>query len=99
MTRDRDCPINPLATHTIYIEGNMETIAKTIPIDVSKNREALFLFNQIISRFNIPREIVTDHGCHFQNKMMSELMSKLQVEERTFITLLPTREWLGGSCE
>ena len=26
---------------------------------------ALFLFNQVISRFGIPREIVTDHGSHF----------------------------------
>jgi hypothetical protein len=25
----------------------------------------LFLFNQIIARFGIPREIVTDHGSHF----------------------------------
>jgi hypothetical protein len=25
----------------------------------------LFLFNQIIARFIIPREIVTDHGSHF----------------------------------
>ena len=33
----------------------------------------LFLFNQIIARFNIPKETVTDHGSHFQNKMMSEL--------------------------
>jgi hypothetical protein len=27
----------------------------------------LFLFNQIIARFGVPREIVTDHGSHFQN--------------------------------
>ena len=26
---------------------------------------ALFLFNQVIDRFGIPREIVTDHGNHF----------------------------------
>jgi hypothetical protein len=26
---------------------------------------ALFLFNQIIAQFDIPREIVTDHGSHF----------------------------------
>jgi hypothetical protein len=26
---------------------------------------ALFLFNQIIARFGVPREIVTDHGSHF----------------------------------
>jgi hypothetical protein len=38
---------------------------------------ALFLFNQIIARFDIPREIVTEHGNHFQNYMMTELMSKL----------------------
>jgi hypothetical protein len=38
---------------------------------------ALFLFNQIIAWFGVPREIVTDHGSHFQNQMMSELISKL----------------------
>ena len=29
-----------------------------------------FVFNYIITWFGIPREIVTDHGMHFQNKMM-----------------------------
>jgi hypothetical protein len=37
----------------------------------------LFVFNQVISRLEVPREIVTDHGSHFQNRMMSELASKL----------------------
>jgi transposase InsO family protein len=37
----------------------------------------LFLFNQIIERFGVSREIFTDHGSHFQNKMVSELTSKL----------------------
>ena len=36
-----------------------------------------FIFNQIISWFDIPKELVTDHGRHFQNKMMEELASKL----------------------
>jgi hypothetical protein len=27
----------------------------------------LFLFNHIIARFDVPREIVTNHGSHFQN--------------------------------
>ena len=30
----------------------------------------LFLFNHIIARFRIPMAIMTDHGSHFQNKMM-----------------------------
>ena len=37
----------------------------------------LFLFNQFISCFGIPKEIVTDHGNHFQNNMMAELALKL----------------------
>jgi hypothetical protein len=36
MTRDRSCPINPLATHEVYAEGNMENITKTIPINISR---------------------------------------------------------------
>jgi hypothetical protein len=37
----------------------------------------LFLFNQIIERFDVPREIVTDHGSHFQNQMMTKLTPNL----------------------
>ena len=36
-----------------------------------------FVFNLIITRFGILRDIVTDHGRHFQNRMMDELSSKL----------------------
>ena len=38
---------------------------------------AFFVFNQIIARFGIPKEIVTDHGSHFQNSMMNELTTML----------------------
>jgi transposase InsO family protein len=38
---------------------------------------ALFIFNQIVARFCIPKDIVTDHGNHFQNKIMTELMSHI----------------------
>ena len=36
-----------------------------------------FVFNQIITWFEIPKDLVTDHGSHFQNHMMEELASKL----------------------
>jgi hypothetical protein len=36
MTGDRSCPINPLATHVVYTEGTMETIAEIIPINISR---------------------------------------------------------------
>jgi hypothetical protein len=35
MMGDRSCPINPLATHEVYAEGNMETIVETLPINIS----------------------------------------------------------------
>jgi hypothetical protein len=41
MTRDRFCPINPLATHEVYAEGNMETIAKTISINIYRTHDVM----------------------------------------------------------
>ena len=34
-----------------------------------------FVFNQIIARFRIPKEIVIDHGSHFQNEMMKDIFT------------------------
>ena len=50
------------AMPTIYNDGEITTY---------------FIFNQIISHFGIPRELVTDHDSHFQNKMMIELTKML----------------------
>jgi len=36
MNGDVTFPINPLATHKIYVEGNMASIAEMIPIEISK---------------------------------------------------------------
>ena len=48
--------------------------AEEIPTYVEDGKTAaLLLINHIIARFGIPRAIVTDHGSHFQNKMMAEL--------------------------
>jgi len=33
---DRSCPINPMDTHIVYVEGNMESITEMIPIDISR---------------------------------------------------------------
>ena len=39
--------------------------------------KTFFMFNQIITHFGIPKEIVTDHGSHFHNNMMTELTTML----------------------
>jgi len=52
--------------------------AKSMPtFNNDGETSTLLLFNQIISRFGIPRENVTNHGSHFQNNIMFDLISKL----------------------
>jgi hypothetical protein len=46
---------------------------EAMPTFLNDGRTAtLFIFNHIITRFGVPQAIVTDHGSHFQNQMMSE---------------------------
>jgi hypothetical protein len=52
--------------------------AEAIPkFDNTRKNATLFIFNHIIARFGVPRDIITDHGSHFRNFMMSELTKKL----------------------
>jgi len=41
------------------------------------NPTALLIINHIITRFDVPQFIVTDHGSYFKNHMMTELSAKL----------------------
>ena len=36
-----------------------------------------FIFDHIITQFGISKDLVTDHGRHFQNNMMAELCLNL----------------------
>jgi transposase InsO family protein len=45
--------------------------------DNTRKTTALFLFNHIIAHFGVPQAIVTNHGSHFRNFMMSKLTEKL----------------------
>ena len=75
-----DC--NPASTgghhHFIVAIDYFMKWAEAMPIVKSDGETAAhFVFNHIITRFGIPKELVTDHGLHFQNRMMEELASKL----------------------
>ena len=50
---------------------------------------AFFVFNQIITRFGIPKEIVTDHGSHFQNSMMTDLTTMLGFKQEHSSSFYP----------
>ena len=38
---------------------------------------ATFVFNHVIAHFYIPQAIITNHGSHFRNIMMTELTDQL----------------------
>ena len=64
--------------HIIVAADYFTKWAKDMPIVKYDGETAThFVFNQIITRFKIRKEHVTDHGLHFQNRMMEELASKL----------------------
>ena len=75
-----DC--NPASTggnhHIIVAIGYFTEWAEAMSSVKSDDETAShFVFNQIITRFRILKELVTDHGSHFQNRMMEELESNL----------------------
>ena len=41
----------------------------------------LIMFNHIITLFGVPRSLVTDHGSHFYNVMMTELVTLLHFDQ------------------
>ena len=61
--------------HIIVAVDYFTKWAEAIPTVKSDGETAAhFVFNQIITRFGIPKELVPDHCLHFQNR---ELASKL----------------------
>ena len=64
--------------HIIVAVDNFTKWKKAMPTFKDDGETAtFFIFNQIIARFGIPKEIVTEHGSHFQNSMMTELTTML----------------------
>jgi hypothetical protein len=55
MTGDRSCHTNPLATHKIYAEGNMETISEMTPINISRTPD--ILDNVFVGAYSSPEEM------------------------------------------
>jgi hypothetical protein len=55
MTGDRSCHTNPLATHKIYAEGNMETIAEMTPINISRTPGVID--NVFVGAYSSPEEM------------------------------------------
>jgi hypothetical protein len=53
---------------------------EAMPTFNNTGKTVVIFFNHISTRFDVPQDIVTDHGTHFRNHMMVELMSKLGLQ-------------------
>jgi hypothetical protein len=61
----------------VAIDYFTKWVEATPTFDNTRKTVALFICNHIIAHFGVPQAIVTDHGSHFINFMMSELTKKL----------------------
>jgi hypothetical protein len=70
-----------LAWGNHYIIVTVEYFTKWVEAMPTFNNDGktmiLLIFNKIVARFGIPKDIVTDHDSHFQKKMMTELTSNI----------------------
>ena len=76
--------------HIIVVVDYFMKWAEAMPtIKFVGETAAHFVFNWIITRFGLPKELVTDHGRHFQNRMMEELDSKLGYKQEQSSSYYP----------
>ena len=62
---------------------------KVLPtLNNSGETTALFFFNHVVAWFGVPQAIVTDHGSHFRNHMMTKLTAKLGLSHDSSTTYL-----------
>jgi hypothetical protein len=61
MNGDSPCPINPMAMPKIYAEGNMESIAETIPVDISRTLDVME--NIFIGAIVLPKRFKSTLNC------------------------------------
>jgi hypothetical protein len=78
--------------HVIVVVDYFTKWVEAMPIvKYDGNTTAFFVFNQIIIRFGILNEIVTNHGSHFLNEMMEELASKLGFRNGNYSPYYPQK--------
>ena len=53
------------------------------------NIEVRFIQRNILSRFGVPRTIISDEGSHFANKVLAKLMSRYGIKHMMGFTYHP----------
>src|SRR6266496_2280643 len=64
--------------------------AKAIP-NMQAETVAKFIYEEIISRYGVPQEILSDRGTSFVNKIIDELCQNYQIKHRLTLAYRPYR--------
>ena len=68
----------------LYILLAMDYVSKWVEAIVCPKNDANivveFIQRNILSRFGVPRTIISDEGSHFANKVFSKLMSRYEIK-------------------
>ena len=79
-------PINPPSRQKKYILVCVDYVTKRVEAKAlfsdTENSVVSFLYEDIFTRFGVPREIVTDQGGQFTSKLMEKLMEEYKVKHK-----------------
>jgi hypothetical protein len=86
-------PINPPSNQFKYILVCIDYLTKWVEVEPLKNiqekRVVEFLYDNIFTRFGVPREIVSDRGAQFTSKLIADLMDLYKIRHRKTTTYHP----------
>lgn len=76
-------PIDPPSNGKSYILVCIDYLTKWVEVKAIKNardeKVAKFLYEEIFTRYGVPRELVTDQGTQFTSNLIIELMKKYNI--------------------
>lgn len=79
-------PIDPPSNGKSYILVCIDYVTKWVEVKAMThprdNKVVEFLYEQIFTRFGVPRELVTDQGAQFTSKLITALMNYYKIRHR-----------------
>ena len=79
-------PINPPSKKKKYILVCTDYVTKWVEakalVSATENSVVNFLYEDIFTRFGVPREIVTDQGSQFTSNLVEKLMEEYKIKHR-----------------
>lgn len=80
------CPIRPSRKHHQHILVCTDYCTKWVEVKTmmkaTAKNVAIFLYEEMFTRYDVPRELVSDRGTPFVNQIVNELTKEYQIRHR-----------------